>query len=301
MTDTAETTDVTRRLSLHDCLALGQLEQGLSEEPIPSLEELHRLPTLLRLLSSTRSLASIPTFSGEILSDRPDGDDLPDAEDDASLDEVVRRLEDRAAIYSVAEGVEVVSCHLAPAACRKISRIKSMRKKSGVYDTETLWDAASSGASELFRKQTKRWEGVQPLHDLDRADGMSTDEDDCSPETNTGSQPVDAPIDSSVLRSLQQSEDSQEANISRTLSELASLVVESLKPPRIEHEEGSRTVVIDWSISMEDSILSEARQSKAALDNVGGAMIESDLGANIVSLMYHCPVLRHDHVAVRIT
>jgi hypothetical protein len=307
----AEASDVDQKektvLSLHDSISLGEVEQGLSTGPTPLAEEMHRLPTLLRLLSSARSLANIPKFDLEKLEkEKADKEQDDDAADDADelMDEAVRRLEDRAAIYSVAEGVEVVSCHLAPVMCRTISRLRPLKKdsKSRFYETEQLLLASCAVAqAPPLPSKRRKLDGVAAEDDDDDLHHQSEDEmseDDADLANDDTKKRRRGSMDHPTLSSLHHSEDSQEANISRILTELTSLVVQSLKIPKEEEEEGARCATVDWSISMEDSILAEARQSKALLDNVGGAMVGSDLGATVVSLLHHTPVLRHDHVAV---
>ena len=94
--------------NLHDYLALGQVEAGLQQSN-PDEEEIARLPLFLRLLTQARPLSSVPFRNKP-----PHADQL--------IDEAVARLEDRAAMYSSAETVQTVACHLAPAVCRKFLR-----------------------------------------------------------------------------------------------------------------------------------------------------------------------------------
>jgi hypothetical protein len=98
-------------------------------------------------------------------------------------------------------------------------------------------------------------------------------------------------------------EDSQEAFCTKTLSELALLVVQSLSLSSDDHinynNDATSSPQQQQILSMEDSILSEARIMSSS--TMGGVMaVGSDLGATVASLMHHVPVLRHDHVAVRI-
>ena len=295
--------------SLHDCISLGEIEAGLSTEA--SVEELHRLPILLRILSSARPLAAIPKFSivDKEKMDTEKEDGQHQKKEDDLLNEAVRRLEGRAASFSVAEGVEVVSCHLAPAMCRNISKLRPLQKKSkNQYDTDSLAQVAAgplqAGGLSSKRRKTEATSEKQVTDDDedDLHDPMELDNDDQLGEAELVGDSKkrhrsEKHADSSRLS--WQSQDSQEANIARTLTELTSLVVQSLKPPKKEEEEGGELSTIDWSISMEDSILAEVRQkNKTVVENVGGAMVGSDLGANIVALLHHAPVLRHDHVAV---
>lgn len=133
-------------LSLHDALALGEVESGLPTSSSSSttehdndhqLEEIQRLPILLRLLSAARPLSSIPSFGKEETTSKSNDDNDADAADDrnsaavcdALANRVVARLEDVAATYPVAEGVDVVACHLAPSICRHISRVAPLKRK----------------------------------------------------------------------------------------------------------------------------------------------------------------------------
>lgn len=260
-------------LLLHDGIALGQIEMGLPTQPTPSAAEMRRLPTLLRVLAAARPLSSVPTF-GELKDNVSTNDD-----EDKILNEAVRRLESRAAIYSVAEGVEVTSCHLAPSVCRKISKLKPLRTLT--QETEDLLLARPNNADDME---------VDDEHD----DSLSNDEEEVEqvskgPVANRASHRRSSVDPRLAIKT--QGEDSQEANVVRILAELSSLVVQSLKPPKKDDDE-----LIDWSISMEESILAEP--GSKVDKNVGGAMVSSDLGATVVSLMHHAVVLRHDHVAV---
>jgi hypothetical protein len=152
----------TLSLSLHDCLSLGEIELGLErrqsvhtnhkgdvdeelsgndlswrqEEYLRSVEEVRRLPYLLRILSCTRPLASIQSFVA--LKSKPEEDedkqtsvgtaDTNVSDDDDYLDRIVDRLEDVAATYSVAGGIDVVTNHLAPSVAKNLSRLQPLLK-----------------------------------------------------------------------------------------------------------------------------------------------------------------------------
>jgi hypothetical protein len=141
--------------SLHDCLALGQVEVGLATTQNPtgnsssssssssssgSTEEVHRLPLLLRWLHQARPWTQVPELIG--LDEKPDATAATGApqdatrKEDAVLEEAVARMEDRAALYSVAEGVQLVACHLAPAACLRASRLPPLRRQRTNHQTE---------------------------------------------------------------------------------------------------------------------------------------------------------------------
>ncbi|GAX11511.1 hypothetical protein FisN_22Lh202 [Fistulifera solaris] len=263
---------MTLKLSLHDGIALGEIEMGLPTQPTPSAPEMRRLPTLLRILAAARPLSSVPAF------DTTKHQENDSHNDDKVLQEAVRRLEQRAAIYSIAEGVEVTAVHLAPAVCRKISKLKPLRTLT--RETEDLLLARPKDAGEM------------EIDDHDD-DSLSGDDDVVSAKETTTTTHRQGPRRSSVdprLTINTQGEDSQEANVVRILAELSSLVVQSLKPPKKDDDE-----LVDWSISLEESLLAEP--GSKVDQNVGGAMVSSDLGATVVSLMHHAAVLRHDHVA----
>ena len=125
-------------LSLHDALALGEVELGLTtvaESDERQLEEIHRLPVLLRLLSASRPLSSVPSFWDDEEKEKSningDSGDEPNTATpiDELANQVVARLEDVAATYNVAEGVDVVACHLAPSICRNLSKIAPLKRK----------------------------------------------------------------------------------------------------------------------------------------------------------------------------
>jgi len=275
-------------LSLHDSLSLGEVETGLSTEIRPVVEEVHRLPALLRLLSSSRPLSSIPSFKPE--------DSIEESRDEV-IEEAVQRLEDRAALYSVAEGVEVTACHLAPSVCRKISKLSPLEKDSnGVYKTEQLSVLTQNPVNPCFKRR-KLSMGVpeQSTSDYIQPDEAQPSEDENEDDISD----VEMGNDDQKRRRLSSeresyipaSEDSQEATVTKTLSELVSLVVQSLSTSVEERH--------SLALSIDDSILAEARQgNNQAVDSVGGAMVASDLGSTLGSLMHHAPVLRHRHVAV---
>ena len=58
-----------------------------------------------------------------------EGDEVEDTVEDPLTDEVVRCLEDRAAMYSEAETVELMACNLAPTACKSFLKRSSRNQK----------------------------------------------------------------------------------------------------------------------------------------------------------------------------
>jgi hypothetical protein len=330
-----------KALSLHDSISLGEVELGLSCEHRPSEEEVRRLPLLLRLLSSSRPLSSIPTFPLPPLDEEDENDELLSSKSDTDviIQQAVNRLEDRAALYSAAEGVEVVACHLAPYVCRKISRLAPLQRTKvkggstsgsgktggGEFGTEELARLAAnpvlastsrSSSASTSKRQKVSSEASDDLQtdDLDEDEDMADVSGDATAtatqNANNKRRRASSAVHESVLAA-GNSEDSQEATVIKTLSELALLVVQALQStatPRKEDNDGGGEGEEKSSLSLtiEDSILAEPRQgqgsgsaSAASMGSVGGgAMVASDLGSMVVSLMHHAPVLRHRHVAV---
>jgi len=359
-------------LSLHDCLALGDVEVGLSlpstdqndttngsmEQQRPSEEEVQRLPLLLRILSSSRPLSSIPTMPSSSNSDDNlkdhDDNEKHDEDSDSVIQRAVDRLEARAAMYSAAEGVEGVVSHLAPTVCRKMSRLAPLQRTVitryqdrwkqkltvTVYDTDELEVVAKNPYSSALSRK-KRRKGVSttnseadPTSEGDiRVDVDNDEESDWS--ENDEDDGVETPGETTITEDrkrkrlstrdslLLAAEDSQEATATKTLSELANLVVQSLKstrtapvdedhaqdaPPSSQAREGtdaepasaSSPEDTSWlSIGVDDSILAEPKLgSSSNVARVGGGMVSSDLASTVSSLMHHVPVLRHRHIAV---
>jgi hypothetical protein len=242
-------------LSLHDSVALGEVELGLSATG-PCKEEVQRLPILLRLLSRARP----PTSTKD------------SGEDDQVIQQAVNLLEDRAAIYSEAEGMEVVACHLAPFCCRRFlqkGRTNNKQQKS-----------------PLEKPTGKKKDNLHMASDVDEEDDFSEDDDEMDIE-------LPLPSRSSRRDSLTTAgEDSLEATATKTLLELSLLVKESLKPPKTD-DEGVQNLMI----SIDDSMLAEAPQSTSGVG--GGGTMGSDLRSVVSALMFHAPFLGHQRVAVR--
>jgi hypothetical protein len=284
-------------LSLHDCLSLGEIELGLErrqsvrpnhkddtdekkadiylswrkEEYLRSVEEVRRLPYLLQLLSSTRPLASVQSFvasksksggdSGKQISvgaaDTSSSDD-----DDDYLDRIVDRLEDVAATYSVAGGIDVVTNHLAPSVAKNLSRLPPLLKtridpndddknaknnKDYSWGTEGLVAVARDPIAKRKRlkkdplsgsnKKTKQEkDGVNPetpnsANGMEDVLGTTSDEDEIIVAMDIELDETTEDRRASFTRRdsmLVAAEDSQESTVIKTLSELASLVVTSL-------------------------------------------------------------------------
>jgi hypothetical protein len=296
-------TSIDPQLSLHDYLSLGEVELGLSSENPPS-EEIQRLPFFLRVLSLTRPLSSIGILGDE----EEDGDDR-----DPVVNQVVARLEHVAATYSVAEGVDVVTCHLAPSMSRKLSKLSPLQKKNEVWNTQALTAVAKHPTTSKSKR--RRSSDEKPISATNSAeyseDGIrgSSDEgseqdDDVDEEEEAPQTLEDFPSKKRKLGTLQRrdslgenraAEDSQEATVTKTLSELASLVAFSLEPlckDVDDSQEGGSEGQL--SLTIDDSILSE----RGTDEGVVGAMAGSDLGSTVAAIMHHAPVLRSRHVAV---
>ncbi len=296
--------------TLHDYISLGEVEQGLSmtstHNDSQAQEEIQRLPLFLRLLSTTRHLVSISIFDTSV-----------GEETDPLVHRTVERLERVAAIHSVAEGVDVVTCYLVPTMTRKLSRVSPLTR---ALDTSELTEVARNPKGNPSRKK-QRLEGNTPTSDAEE-DGFSEDEDDdnandATEEDGDGEKRKkrkrSAPSNGARRRTSLEiaAEDSQEATVVKTLSELTSLVATSLQPFDIHpeenpqddnhHKETEHSNLPHYSygkgqfaLTIDDSILAETGR-----EDTGGAMELSDLGSTIAAIMHHAPVLQSRHVAVR--
>jgi hypothetical protein len=288
--DTDTPSVVPNEMNLHDCLALGEIERGLSQNGNRrAMQEIQRLPLFLRVLSLTRSQASISVFADE----SQEGDEL--------VNKAVERLEDVVAKHSVAEGVDVVTCHLAPSVTRKLSKVPPLqRKEGGEWDTKELAAVARNPRSSKRKRKvdddddSKRDpdDGIQgSSEEEDNDDGMEKDTNQLESLPNKKQKKGDSRRDSIELAA----EDSQEATVTKTLSELASLVVTSLEPISDQHD-AEEVGKPSLSLTIDDSILSES--AAGAAESGGGAMEGSDLGSTVSAIMHHAPVLRSRQVAV---
>ncbi|KAG7348251.1 hypothetical protein IV203_016956 [Nitzschia inconspicua] len=320
--------NVTSRLNLclHDYLALGEIEAGLKKKPgkeekmgealkeasihnhQEAVLEIQRLPYMLRLLSNTRPLASISTGIFK------DVDNTQDNECDALVDNVVDRLEDVAATYSVVEGVDVMTNHLARLVTKQISRLKPLSKRLVTVDGERVveWDTAmlAEAARDPMLTSSKRKRestGAGDVHE-DAAASLTSPESDVE---ILGETEEDASIPLKKRKSVHRkhsmevaSEDSQEATFVKTLTELVSLVVASLshngthassQDPDDDQNTSEGKQETSFSLKVDDSILSEA--GRGADEETGGAMEGSDLGSTVADIMHYAPVLRSNHLA----
>ena len=86
--------------SIHDWLAIGDIDRALSGDQRNLKEEINRLPLFLRLLSAAQPLAAIP-----VLFPAKDQSQQSTSQTDPLLNSVVFKLEDVAATYSEAEEI----------------------------------------------------------------------------------------------------------------------------------------------------------------------------------------------------
>lgn len=366
-------------LHIHDALALGEYEAAIpatddgSAVTTTSTEEVHRLPLLLRLLSASRPLASLPDLQDlvQVAHEQEkeeeekdntlpnhDDDDDDDDEPDKWLDSIVQRLEDRAALYSVAEGLEVLAGHLAPHVCKKWSKLAPPPQcQNGVaYDTTALEQAARHTTTTTRRRRklsetslgASSTEEGNVLADYNRIH-VYEDEDDEDMEDNEDTQAnnmvVDdhsnkEPGDVSTTTSLSDAarrkrrkqsssqllsspppgaspptvvlrrhstatvvaaerefaaEDSQQALATKSWTELALLVTQSLQQPIISGS--SRSSPPTCLNTMDEASILAQSQSSSASQSTG--LISTDTSATLAAMLHHTPVLRYDHVAVR--
>lgn len=340
-------------LRLHDCLSLGEVELGLSCSSVAAVgnhigqsdilfnatdEETYRLPLLLRILKSSRPLSAIPSFT---VQDTVEENDAFVEAGDAIICEAVNRLEDRAAAYSAAEGVQVVACYLAPTVAKQISRIPplSLKKNEVVsrndvstlignlevrYETKHLeeaWGKLGStainyGGSGIGKKRRRslsfatdsNGKDDEKVAILDVSDNeMAVSNDNAKIVASRRSRPEDL----CPLQSIS-SEDSQEYAVSKTLQELIRLTLQSLKQSPSSAESNVGTGMEDEG----EGTASDANSVNVALtitmqDTILSAAARSgqhqhqsgisDLPSTVASLMHHAPCLRHRHVAVSLS
>jgi hypothetical protein len=266
---------------LHDWLAIGEIDQALSEDQRNPNEEIHRLPLFLRLLSAAQPLAAIP-----VLLPNREGSNKDVISTDPLLNSVVSKLEDVAATYSEAEGIDVLMAHHAPTVSRKLSKLPPLKRKRGEWLTLDLTTsggiknhrlssqlqyntASDSGGSddevggEEFQDRFSGAEHIAVTAGTRMSSNMITPKYGKSRRIS----------DETMLK-----EDSQEGLVSKTLEELTAVVVEALKPPVLDEEGNPGPLKI-----RADSILAEADAS--------------GVGPTLAALMHHLPVLRHEHVA----
>ena len=306
----ASSTKTTLNMALHDWLSLGEIERGLNscrrlltvgendgesekrhdgddeDDRVRSSEEFERLPYLLRILNQTRPLAGIPSSVGSQSSINPavspvvsSSSSVPAWDDkDPLVNRVVDRLEDVAATYSAAEGVDVVVNYLTPALCKKISRlpvpIPKQRRENDIavdddnedmrrlempgyknYYYENEWDTSQLedvAQDPLLQRGTKRKRlakgdddgGLVSSSEVLASEDSDDDQEvgDISEESGTAAAVASCSISKRVRRrdSIEMAgEDSQESTVLKTLSEITSLVASSLRPVDTNHNESA--------------------------------------------------------------
>ena len=279
--------------TIHDLLSIGEIEAALSSNQEKEAE-IDRLPLLLRLLATGQPLSAVPHLMPNTPSPRQNTDPLINA--------VVSKLEDVAATHSAAESIDVLVTHIAPSISRRISKLGPLKRTTpDEWSTSDLAATARAPLANLRGKKTRL--SVDQVYsgesDDNLGDGSGDEMEDTSDnaklqeqeqhlrEKYGKSQRMRSEGRESLLAGMQ--EDSQEAHLTRILSEVASLVVESLQPPppapKEEHEEAPPELLLSVKA---DSLLSESDAT------MGGG---NDLGACLSALMHHAPVLRHRHVA----
>jgi hypothetical protein len=289
------TSPSTSQLALHDAMALGEIEMVHES----SVSELERLPLLLRILSSSRPLAGIPTIL-------PNTDKQAEEENDEdAIDEVIQqaveRLEDRAALYSEAEGIEVVTSHLAPFCCRKrtgISKVKNIELLRDIAQGNSVVGSSKTAKKRKMETTKERTAATTTSAsvDSDLSDHPNDDDDNDGELSDVVKGDVlssyKRPYSSlqrpshhhiSTVPSQQLEDDSLEVTVTKTIIGLAQLIVESsqqelMDAPRLQQ-------------LLSDSILAQPR-SKDILGN--------DLGSTVCAIMHYAPILKHTQVAVSI-
>jgi hypothetical protein len=345
--------------SLHDCLSLGNVEEGLSIDG--ELEEQrHRLPILLRLLAAARPHASIPTFAGwndqTTFHDNNHSTPNPNNNDnnnnsqspDVLVDQVVSKLEDMAATHSGAEAMDVVTLSIVPTVTRKISRVPPLRRKqvarSGDGVVVTMWDTqelsvfhstnpnSSAPFSHHHHHPLKRQNSELVLASSghlrqqlseDEDDDQFNDEDDDDDDNIHRQMALDEddPMDEDVHRKSQKrksnsirrrsnvldsmdrkrlhSEDSPEAMVTSTMSELVTLVLNSLQPKEGGGGNNNNDDDDDGDAVEGGAGAATTSTSSRLLHDLVLSSQSSDGGSAMASILHHAPVLRHQHVAVR--
>jgi hypothetical protein len=357
--------DQTNRL--HDFISLGEVEAGLlslpdweqfeksqsvTEHCVTSFDdEKNRLPFLLRVLQLSRPLSTIPTLddcdqsddncsSGLFFSqnnvnrkniNETDEQTRDAISNDSIICNAVNRLEERAAVYGIAEGVEIVSCYLSPAVTRYVSRVPrlvpikedsitiSSEKIQSTYlekrfDTSLLERSIErttssnilgkrNGIGHPASKGKKRRRPSTVGNDSVVHDDLS--DSSCEEMINDSKRGAKVNITEVEVHSdAQVSKDSQEATVLKTFQDLARVTVLSLKqsPSAARSDAAMDDENPDCManrsnralcISMQDSALSETAKTQQ-LHQTGIC----DLPSTVASLLHNSPCLGTRHVAV---
>lgn len=275
--------------SLHDWLTLGDLEVALDREKRDEQDldhrndEIRRLPLLLRILSASQPLSSIPSII--------QGSKSLEGTTDPLVDAVVSRIEDVAATHSEAEGVDALTSFHASSICRKISRLSPLKREKRKRQWK-IQDLASVGVSPMGGSPRKK--RILTVGDEIQANGNASDNeevsgvDDMSVEDGAGITAHEQSSDTCV-EARTASADSQEAMTTICLIEITSLVVASLETfsQNKDDDEGSPSS-LSLSITADSLLFGPA------------SGLHCHLGATLSALMHHSPVLRNRHVAASI-
>jgi len=302
------TEEDSKQPSIHDWLALGELEVALAPHNLQSKDdsdarrrkEIRRLPLLLRMLSASQPLSSIPSISSSRDSVREAGNTA-----DPLVDQVTSRLENVAATHGVAEGVDALVSYHAPSISRKMSRLPPLKKNKRTleWDIQNLKVVAASPLGPP-RKKRRMLDGLvaSPGEEAQANDADTISEDDDDAMSVDEGYEGSAPLDSAVPNNPGGGEadavalDSQEAMTTKSLTEIAKLVAASLEPLTDIKDDEDRPSSLLLPVTT-DALLSEPASDLDAKGS-GGAVGGCDLGATVSALMHHTPVLRHRHVAV---
>ena len=275
-------------------LALGK-EESKEDLDARRNDEIRRLPLLLRMLSASQPLASIPSVTNAS-EEQEEG-----FVSDPWVDQVVSRLENVSATHSVAEVVDAMTLYHAPNITRKISRLAPLKRDKRTLEWNTK-DLAAVAASPLgpSRKKRRQSEGLSvPSEESTQANdtGGITDEDDAMSidKAERGCSANDA-SSAAVGGEANTVSDSQEARTMKGLSEVARLVVSSLQPGAESNEDDDRFPSLSLPITT-GALLSEPLSNLNEASKAG-AVGGCDLSATVCAVMHHSPVLRHRHVAV---
>ena len=318
--------------ALHDALSAGELVQALSrfdfspaagaESPATDAGLAARLPLLLRWLSLARPLATPPSSPAA----PQDCVGARDAAAPPDTDALVPLLEVVAAAHPDAENVEVLVSALARWRVKRVPPLS--RTKTGkdgvVWDTSNLdvilegLAAPSAAANSSLKRQKKQHHhdggkrqkldatdarkvgaegtGDDEITDLcDESDVVNAGERDAEPGAMSGDEGTAL---SSVFATV--TNDSHDAALRRALQELTVLVKSSLCEAGDDSHDGEAEEACPSSarrpgLNASSSSLAEADEASASLS--GGWSRPSVL---VPALMQYAPILRHEHVAVRL-
>lgn len=293
--------------NIHDLLSIGEIESALSSND-EKQAEINRLPLFLRLLASGQPLSAVPNLmpNQPTIEINDNNSSKKTNATDPFVNAVVSRLEDVAATHSAAESMDVLVSHIAPSTCRRMSKLGPLKRKhpNQWFTSELAATSLAPLSNVRGRKRMMSSTGINSDgnfspgdsdDNLDSGDEMEDVSDrmqDLSEKQNNAREKFgrlkrmrSEGRESLMIAGLQ--EDSQEAHLTRLLSELASLVVQSLQPPPTTNKQDDEEAPEATLGVKADSLLSDSET----------ATIGNELGACIAVIMHHSPVLRHRHVA----